>query len=375
MNNQVRLGIIGMGSVFEPYSGTIRELISAGLASVTLVCDEKKERKERALKVLGFQPKFTTDYRTVINSEDVDAVVILTAMQSHGEIALEALKSGKHVLVEKPMSTSLAEAKDLVDFARKPESPLLVCAPHVVLSPTYQAIWKRINVLKEFGQIMTARARYGWSGPTWGKWYFEPGGGAMFDLGVYNVTSLTGLLGSAKKVTSFAGVAIPKRIVDGEMINVKSFDNMQMVLDFGENVFASITTGFTIQQYKNPAIELYGQNGTIQMLGDDWAPEGYEVWKHEPGTWDLYPEANRNWHWTDGLSHLVECIINTKKPIIKPEHAYHVLEIMKKAQEAAIDGKAKEINSTIQPLEIMPEDVNEKAGKFSHDRRILRREF
>jgi predicted dehydrogenase len=128
-------------------------------------------------------------------------------MQQHGEIARAALEAGKHVLVEKPMAMTLPEAAELVELAR--HSPgCLVCAPHVVLSPTYQAIWQRLQQ-GAIGKVLSARGFYGWSGPIWGQWFYRPGGGAMFDLGVYNVTTLTGLLGPAKRVMAMSGIAIP----------------------------------------------------------------------------------------------------------------------------------------------------------------------
>ena len=88
--------------------------------------------------------------------DDLDAVLVLTAMPSHGEIAAAALDAGKHVLVEKPMSVHLDEAAGLV--AKAAAGPgLLVCASHVVLSPTYRALWKRIDDDGEIGTVLTAR--------------------------------------------------------------------------------------------------------------------------------------------------------------------------------------------------------------------------
>lgn len=49
--------------------------------------------------------------------------------------------------------------------------PVVICAPSVILSPTYQAIWKRVVHEGHIGRVHLARGRYGWSGPTWGQWY------------------------------------------------------------------------------------------------------------------------------------------------------------------------------------------------------------
>ena len=184
---------------------------------------------------------------------------------------------------------------------------LLVCAPHILLSPTFRAIHAAVRQ-GEVGRLLSGRARYGWAGPDWNEWFYQPGGGSLFDLGVYNVTSLCALFGPARRVTAMVGVAIPERLVNGRVVQVEAEDNAQVLLDFGESRFASVTTGFTMQKYRSPAIELYGSEGTIQLFGDDWAPEGWELWRNEEASWRRYPESDPHWQWTEGLRHLVDCV-------------------------------------------------------------------
>src|SRR5207247_1183202 len=105
-----------------------------------------------------------------------------------------ALEADKHVLVEKPMATSLEQAAELVRLAQQGPG-LLVCAPHILLSPTFRTVHEAVRA-GTIGRLLTARARYGWAGPWWGEWFYEPGGGSLFDLGIYNVTSLCALFGS-----------------------------------------------------------------------------------------------------------------------------------------------------------------------------------
>jgi predicted dehydrogenase len=171
------------------------------------------------------------------------------------------------------------------------------------------------------------------------------------DLGVYCLTSLTGLLGPARRVTAMTGVAIPEREIRGRPVRVEAEDNAQILIDFGEATFAVVTTGFTIQQYRNPALEVYGTTGTVQMLGDDWNPQGYELWQNAAGCWQIHGETDPEWPWTDGLRHLVDCIQNGTRPQITPEHALHVLEIILKAQEAGRCGGTLNLESTFTPPE------------------------
>jgi predicted dehydrogenase len=365
MTEPVKIGIVGCGSVMSgPYMSQIERLRYRGLVEVEMACDVVAEKQQYVYERFGIE-KFTTDYRAVVESEAVDLVLVLTSMPAHGPITRAALEAGKHVLVEKPMAVTLEEAAEIVELA-KTSPGYLVPAPHVILSPTYQAIWRHIHQ-GDIGKVLSARAFYGWAGPSWGQWFYQPGGGSMFDLGVYNVVSLTGLIGPARRVTGLVGTAIPERVVDGELMRVEADDNAHICIDFGNAVYAVVTTGFTIQQYRCPAIELYGSEGTIQMMGDDWDPDGYELWQNKVGAWQIFGETNPGWPWTDGLRHLVDCIHQGVKPIITPEHAFHVLEIMIKAQQAGRDGQARTIESTFTPPNLAPEDET-VAAHLVHDR-------
>jgi predicted dehydrogenase len=363
MNRPIRIGVIGCGSVSQKYLQLADQLKWKGQAEVVVACDIDESRAAFVRSKHGVE-RFTTRYQDVLHMDNVDLVLVLTSMQEHGEITRAALQAGKHVLVEKPMSVHLDEAAELLELARKGPGVLLP-APHVVLSETYQTIWKRLK-RGDIGKVLSARALYGWAGPWWGEWFYRPGGGALFDLGVYNVTTLTGLLGPAKRVTAMTGVAIPDRLVNGAPMKIEAEDNAHVLMDFGDSVFAVVTTGFTIQQYRCPAVELYGTTGTLQMMGDDWDPEGYELWQNAAGAWQIHGETDASWPWYDGLRHLVECLHNGTRPLVTPEHAYHVLEIMLSAQAAGRDGRARDIHSTFTPPQVL-DTPEAEAAHLVHD--------
>jgi predicted dehydrogenase len=361
----IRIGIIGCGDVLSAYMAMAGKLRQRGLVEVVIACAKSEAKRAFVQQTYGI-PAFTTDYRELVQKSDIDLVLVLTPAQTHASLVQAALEAGKHVLVEKPMATTLAEAAKLVELAK--QSPgYLLCAPFVLLSPTYQIMGQRIHD-GVIGKIRSARARYGWAGPWWADWFYRDGAGAIFDFGVYNMTSLTGWLGPVKRVMAMTGIAIPEREVCGQKIQVEAEDNAHILLDFGEALFAVVTTNFTMQRYRCPAIELYGNEGTLQMLGDDWAPQGYELWQNQLGSWQVFYETDLFWAWTDGLRHLVECIQHRTPPICTPEHAYHVLEVMRKAQEAGKDGKARRIESIFPPPAFAPKVEGEPAH-LVHDPR------
>ena len=363
----VRLGVVGLGSVFwTPYMSLIERLRGEGRVEVVAVHDADPEKQEAAARRLDLPADVGADV-DVCRHPDVDAVLVLTSMPAHGRLARAALEAGKHVLVEKPVATTLAEAEDVLAVAEAADGHL-VCAPHILLSPTYRAMHGHVEA-GDVGRLVSARGRYGWAGPDWSRWFYEPGGGALFDLGVYNVTSLCGFFGPARRVTAMTGVAIPEREVEGETIRVQAEDNAHVLLDFGDARFAVVTTGFTMQRYRSPCIELYGTDGVLQMLCDDWAPEGYEVWRNEAAVWELHPESEPTWPWTDGLRHLVECIERDEEPVLRPAHAFHALEIMLAAQAAGADGRARTITSPFPPPELDRVLDPADAGRRVHDPR------
>ena len=359
----VHLGIAGCGNVLGAYLALVTRLRQKGLAEVTVLCGRERQRKTA---LTGWPTaEFVTDYTALLARKDVDIIVLLTPMSEHAPMAKAALRAGKHVVVEKPMATDLNGARELMETAQQSDRHL-ICAPFTVLSPTFQIIGRRLRD-GDIGRVVSARGRYGWAGPDWTDWFYKPGGGAMFDLGVYNLTTLTGWLGPVLRVTAMMGVAVPERQACGRTVRVEADDNAQVLFDFGSGCFAALTASFGIQQYRGPGLELFGTEGTVNLLGDDWDPDGYEIWQNSAGCWQCFKETQPDWPWTDGLRHLVECIRCGTRPIITPEHAFHVLDVMLRAQEAGRDGQTRRIESTFTPPAFAGVEVKIEAHRV-HDR-------
>lgn len=361
---RIGIGIIGSGNVLEAYAPQCQQLASRKLASLQVVCG-RPHQQQRALGLGALE--FCTEPTAVVERDDIDLVVILTSIHEHVSLADAALRAGKHVLVEKPFAQTVEDAASLIELARSQER-MLVCAPFTALSPTCASMASRLAG-GDIGKPCLARARYGWSGPWWSDAFYKPGGGCIADLGIYSLTTLTALLGPVINVSCMAGVAVQERTVQGQRIRVEAEDNAQITLDFGNLCFGVVTTGFTMQQYRTPALEIYGSEGTIQMLGDDWDPDGFELWKNSDGCWRVFKETAPDWSWTDGLRETVEAVAFGTCPRNSPEHALHVIEVMQAARLSALEGRRVPVRSRFQPL-IWPDDLQTKIGNahLEHDR-------
>jgi predicted dehydrogenase len=345
----VRIGVLGLGSVFlGPYHKLIQQLQWEGKGELVAMYDVNAE-KMAAVAQMHPLVATTASATELVNRADVDLVLVLTSMNEHGSLAIEALQAGKHVLVEKPMATTVAEAQHLLEVSKQ-SAGRLVCAPHIVLSPTFRAMHAAVTEGR-IGRLALARARYGHSGPTWGNWFYQAGGGALFDLGVYNLTTLCGFFGPVRRVCGLIGTVIPERMSEGTLIQVDADDNAHLLLDFGDGRYANLMTGFTMQKYRSPAVELYGTDGVLQMLGDDWAPDGYEHWSNERQTWEVHEESDHLWPWTYGLRHLVDCIASGQATVTRPEHALHCLDVIESARRAAVEGRFIDVSSDFPALD------------------------
>ena len=119
MNAKLKVGFIGCGGIAngKHFPGMEQQ---SELAEMVAFCDLVKERAERAAAKYGTpDAKVYTDYRELLADKSIDAVFVLTPNVSHAEITCAALESGKHVLCEKPMAATEADAKKMLEARDK----------------------------------------------------------------------------------------------------------------------------------------------------------------------------------------------------------------------------------------------------------------
>jgi predicted dehydrogenase len=337
----VGVGFVGSGSVVWAYLRALDVLVARGLAWPGPI---SVRRQEAWPEIMSRRPgaQIVPDAAAVIES-DVDVVAILTPPSSHAEIALAALEAGKHVLVEKPLGITRAEAEAVVGLAAD-HGLYVMAAPFVLLSPTVQELWRLVGG-NEIGTVHSARALYGNPGSTWARWYHESGVGPLGDLAVYNLKTLTALLGPVGEVLAAESTAVRPRVVGDMTMADPDPDTIHFVLRHRDGALSSVVASHAIQHYRRTAMELYGTTGTINLLGDDWAPAGHEVWRNDEGSWQLVEPADETWRWTDGLRELVFAVRDDRPPLQELGQDLHLIDVLAAAREAARTGTAVMVGS------------------------------
>jgi predicted dehydrogenase len=340
--SKIKVAVVGCGNVSESY---LPDLILSEYTEIVALCDSKAERVKAMAEKHGIDRCYT-EFDQMLQGVQFDLMVNLTSMNLHAPFNKKALEQGIHVWCEKPVATDLAAAHELLDISRRTGAQLY-CAPNAPASPAFRFMSECISSGK-LGKVTAANGVYGWSGPEWGAWFYRKGGGVLFDLGVYNITTLTGLLGPAKSVIAMSGIAIAERKVHDEEnpIQAEADDNVAIIIDHGNAVYSTIQTGFVYAaQREDWTIQLIGTEGAMTMQGYDWEPKGVNLYTKESSKWELHALDQKGYSWAGGASYIAECLATGKKPMLQAEHAIHVLEIMQAAEESAKTGRRIEISA------------------------------
>ena len=341
-DKKLRVAVIGCGSVSNRY---IPQLLSSKWIEVVSLCDIKPERAVAQNKEYKVNAATYGHIDEMLKGVPFDMMVTLTDMQVHGELNKKALMAGKHVWSEKPMANTYAEGKALLDLA-KTKKLRIWGAPAVVNSPQFAYMSKMIQEGK-LGRVAAAHGQYGHTGPTWSAFFYEKNGGSMPDLGVYNIATLTGLLGPARSIMAMTSIVNPERTVDDKgKIKVEAEDNAQILMEHDKGVISHVMCGFN---YFDPhgheagnqslhSIQIYGDYGNMRLIGYDWETNGVMLDVHWDKPAELVCTDKGGYEWQEGARVVGESLVNGTEPRINVEHALHVLEIIEAARKSSATG-------------------------------------
>src|SRR5262245_22608324 len=276
----IKLGVIGCGSVSHSYLPHLSKCPHVELVSACDIIPERAKAQAEKFKIPNQYP----DIDKMLAGAAFDLLVNLTDMQEHERLNKQAVEAGKNVWSEKPMANSLAAGQALLEAAKQ-KGVRIWGAPAMVVSPQF-AFMAKTRAAGKLGRLAAAHADYGHTGPDWSAFFYEKGGGSLPDLAVYNLTTLTGLLGPAKAVVAMTSVVTPTRKIRGKSeIKVVAEDNAMVLMDHGAGVISHVQSGFN---YFNPhghdgskegrhTVSVVGTKGYLGLVGYDWEPRGVDL--------------------------------------------------------------------------------------------------
>lgn len=339
MVERLKVGVVGCGNIFNlAHNPALKAL--RHLAKVVAVMDINEEAAKKAGKELN--AKVYTDLDEFLN-EDMDVVEVLTPTYTHAEIAIKALKAGKHVIVEKPIALTVEEAKEMIKEAEQQGLKLFV--GHV---RRFDKRWIQIKEVIKSRNILPVQIRktevqhLPFPADYW-YWDESKSGGVALDLGVH-VTDFLRWFFESEPIEVFA---VGKAIRGEARVN-KTFDHVIMFIKFEGEKTGIVEVSWS---YPLPAkygvfyhhLDIIGKNGRIRYTPLDAPVVGvvkssFEMPRFSPML-STFPEA-----FEAELKHFFECIRSECDPIVTAKDALIALYIAEKARESIRKGEPVRLN-------------------------------
>ena len=351
----MRIGLIGCGNISDIYllnAPLFRDIVFTACADIN---EEAAKRQAERYSIKAMSPK------SLLASGAVDIVLNLTIPEAHFEISQAALESGKHVYGEKPLAANLADGVKLIETARA-RGLRVGCAPDTVLGASIQEARRLIDAKTIGRPLQGVAAIMGHGMEHWHPnpgFFFRPGGGPVFDMGPYYLTTLVTLLGPVASIAAQGQIGFKKRVISapnspllGKSIKVETLTSAQALLQFESGAQITFLASWDVWNNSFPPIELYGETGSMRVPDPNWFGGDVEIstgrgeWsairtrqrRFGQANWPKDKPVNANYRGL-GLAEMARAIKDKRAHRANGDVALHVLAIMAGVLEAATEGR------------------------------------
>ena len=339
----MRVGIIGCGNISETYFECQNLFNNFNVVACADINIEAAKNSAEKYNVKAFSVD------DILANDDIDVIINLTIPSAHKEIIMKSLNAGKHCFSEKPLAMNFNEGLEISELASS-KNLYVGCAPDTFLGAAGQKARSLIEdkkigdvVLGTFN-LMSHGMEHWHPNP---DFFFKPGAGPVFDVGVYYITQLVNLIGPIKSISSLSGTATPERTItseprNGEKIKVETPTTLMGTLEFHNNAKIQFFCSWDVWKHKHSTIELYGLEGSMIVpdpnffSGDILISQKEEDWQvinndkmllGIPNKTDNNGDKIANYRGI-GLSDMINAISNKRQSRCSLDLAVHVLEAM-----------------------------------------------
>jgi predicted dehydrogenase len=354
---RVRVGIIGCGNVSSQYLSAAKYFPILDVRAIADIDPAKAKARSAEFDI----PPVSID--DLLNDRDTEIIINLTVPKVHAEVSLEVIRAGKHVHSEKPLATSVEEARRLQAAAA--EKDLRIgCAPDTFLGGSQQTCRNLVDD-GAIGRVIAGTAIFMCPGhEVWHpdpRFFYLAGGGPVFDMAPYYITSLVNLLGPVRRVAAITSRARNERVVQsgplrGQKIPVEVATHASGTLEFVGGAIITIVMSFDVARHGHRYIELYGTSGSLSVPNPDEFGGPIEIatddndWRSVPIE---RPFAVGNYR-IIGAAEMAHAIRSKRPHRANSDLAFHVLEVIEALQTSSDRAMHVEITSRPERPSAMP---------------------
>jgi predicted dehydrogenase len=347
MAEAVRIGVVGCGAISGAYLGMARNFPQVeihAVADMNLDAARKKAEEFGVKRVMGVEE--------LMKDPAIEIVLNLTVPKAHVPVSLLAIENGKHTYLEKPLGIDRNDARKLLTAAAA-KKLRVGCAPDTFMGAGVQTARKlldegTIGTPVGFIANMLCGGHETWHPSP--EFYYEVGGGPMFDMGPYYLTALLNLLGPVKRLSGIASIAIPERTITsqpkhGKKVKVETPDHIVGAVEFDNGCAGTIQTSFAVRKSWQ-----YDGGSPITIMGTDGAlrvpdPNGFDGTVHfiraGDKDWTEAPHTfMKGYGRSVGLADMAVAIRSGRPHRCSAEQAMTVLDLMQGFLDSSASGKA-----------------------------------
>ena len=323
MSKSVKIGIIGVGRWGKNYLRTLNELENA---DVQWVCATRENTIKEALKANNNPSvKTTTNYKDILNDEEIDAVAIASNGATHYKLAKDALQSNKHVIVEKPLAFHSQDVKELIRISKERKKILMVGHLHIY-NPGIKKLKADIDK-GLFGKINFIHLSHFGNGPV------RSDLGVIWDFFPHSISILLHLLGKMPLSVSVNGASYIKNGIE---------DIATMDMAFPNKIFATSAASW-LYPLKKMDVVVAGEK--LYATFDDYAKIGkLKYYDSRPSIVNgrvilkdnryISPLISDAKPLTEQLKHFLNCVIKNEIPLTDGYEGLKVVSVLEAAQKS-----------------------------------------
>jgi predicted dehydrogenase len=345
----LRVGLIGCGAISNQYFKGLAPF--SKFAQITACSDLDVERARKKAAEHGVGKAYSV--KELLADPEVDVVLNLTIPAAHAAVNLQALKAGKHAYCEKPFSLTYKEGLKVVVEAKK-RKLRVGCAPDTVLGGGIQTCRKLIDA-GVIGRPIAATANMLCHGhESWHpspEFYYQKGGGPLFDMGPYYLTSLVTMLGPVKSVSALAKTTFKERLITsqplhGKKVKVETPTHLCGELEFSQGAVCTVTMSFDVWAHHLPRLEIYGTEGSLSCPDPNTFGGEVEVWTTKSNAWTKVPLTHSDQIGRGvGIADMSDALQARRQHRMNDELALHIVEVMEAFHVSARAGRTIAIKS------------------------------
>lgn len=304
---------------------------------ITKVLERSKENSKSKLP----DAQIVRNYQDILGDPNVELVIVNTPNYLHYEMAKQALRAGKHVLVEKPFTITVDEAKELIELAKK-QNLVLTAYQNRRLDGDFKTVQK---ILKEnvLGNIKLFDSQILRWKPTLGEKLWKiganKGGGLLYDLGSHLIDQALTLFGMPTSIFADLGFLRQGAVVDDYFELLLFYDNLKVTLK--SSLLANDQGHRFMIQGDKAAFTKFGNDPQEEQLtsgevlsSENWGKEDKSAWGLIHSATESYSYTSLNGSYPDFFENLHRAITAGEELLVKPEEAMQVIKIIELANQS-----------------------------------------